>query len=92
MGCCGNQRQRQYGKQSVVKDSVQMHSPIHDIPPRDHKEVFFQYVGKTGLAVIGPVSEMRYRFVGHGAILSVDPRDRGALVNVPNLRQVKPAS
>lgn len=92
MGCCGNHRQKQYGKQSEAQARVQRHAPVHDIPSGDYEKVFFQYVGKTGLTAIGPISGTRYRFVAPGAILPVDARDRRSLLNVPNLIQVKPAS
>ena len=85
MGCCGSQRQKQYVKQRVAQTR-----PVPDPPHGGYKEVFFEYVGKTGMTVIGPISGLKYRFVGHGAILPVDPRDRASLLNVPNLRQVKP--
>ena len=92
MGCCGNQRQKYYGRQSMVQNRVQMHMPISNIQPGEPKEVFFRYVGKTGLTVIGPISGIRYRFIGHGSILSVDPRDCRALVNVPNLKPAESPS
>jgi hypothetical protein len=48
----------------------------------------FEYVGRTGLTVAGPVSGRRYRFEETGARVAVDPRDRPALAAVPMLRQV----
>lgn len=50
--------------------------------------VKFQYVGKTGLTVVGPVTGMQYRFVGNGAMLPVDVRDQYAVAAVPKLRRV----
>jgi len=41
------------------------------------------------MTVLGPVSGRRYRFVGHGARLAVDPRDRLSLAAVPGLREVR---
>lgn len=49
--------------------------------------VCFEYIGKTGLTVLGPVSGERYRFDGPGARVVVDPRDRPSLTIVPNLRR-----
>ena len=46
----------------------------------------FEYVGATALTVIGPASGLRYRFERTGARLAVDPRDRGALDHVAQLR------
>ncbi len=89
MGCCGNQRQRQYARQSIGKDGVPLHPPMQDVSPGKRQDVIFQYVGKTGLTAIGPVSGIRYRFIGPGVTLSVDPRDRLALGKIPHLRQVQ---
>ncbi len=58
-------------------------------PPEITKQfvICFEYVGKTGLTVWGPVSGRRYRFDRQGARIVVDPRDRPSLLLVPNLRQ-----
>jgi hypothetical protein len=61
------------------------------VEPRDrqaHATIKFQYTGKTGLTVIGPITGMQYRFDGPGAILPVDARDHRAVAAVPNLRRV----
>jgi hypothetical protein len=50
--------------------------------------VFFQYVGRTGLTVVGPVTGRRYRFDRPGARLEVDLKDRSSLAAVPHLRQI----
>jgi hypothetical protein len=52
-----------------------------------HPAVVFEYVGKTALTAIGPVSGRHYRFSRPGAILEVDPRDSASLAAVPNLRK-----
>jgi hypothetical protein len=57
--------------------------------PREMTKRFvicFEYIGKTGLTVQGPVSGRRYRFAYQGARIAVDPRDRPSLLLVPNLR------
>jgi hypothetical protein len=50
--------------------------------------VNFQYIGNTGLTVIGPVTGIQYRFQGSGATLPIDARDQRAVATVPNLRRV----
>jgi hypothetical protein len=50
--------------------------------------VFFEYVGRTGLTVVGPVSGRRYRFDAPGSRVPVDPADKPSLAAVPALRQV----
>jgi hypothetical protein len=39
--------------------------------------------------VIGQGTGFQYRFVGYGARLDVDPRDRLSLAAVPSLREVR---
>lgn len=48
----------------------------------------FEYLGGSVLTVIGPATGVQYRFVGHGARVRVDPRDRASLAVVPHLRDV----
>jgi hypothetical protein len=52
------------------------------------QSITFQYVGRTALTAVGPVSGRHYRFSQTGAMIEVDFRDRGALATVPNLRQI----
>jgi hypothetical protein len=52
--------------------------------PRD--QALFEYLGATGLTVIGPASGRRYRFEGRGAQVAVDGRDGAALDTVPHRR------
>jgi len=42
----------------------------------------FQYLGKTGLTVMGPRSGKSYRFDRPGAVVAVDPVDSRALAAV----------
>lgn len=49
-------------------------------------QVIFQYVGQTGLTVVGPVSGISYRFEQPGARVAVDIRDRQALSVIRVLR------
>ena len=48
----------------------------------------FQYLGKTGLTVIGPRTRKSYRFDHPGAVVAVDPRDMRSLATVSVLRRV----
>jgi len=48
----------------------------------------FEYQGGRTLTVVGQGTGYRYRFVGFGARLSVDPRDRASIAAVPELREV----
>lgn len=51
--------------------------------------VEFQYIGMTGLTVIGPLTGRRYRFERRGARVMVDGRDAYGLATVPTLRRVR---
>lgn len=50
--------------------------------------VLFEYVGASGLGVIGPVSRLRYRFACPGATAEIDRRDAVLLDILPNLRRL----
>jgi hypothetical protein len=65
-----------------------MVSGLREASAFSHPAVYFEYVGRTTLTAVGPVSGKHYRFVGPGAQLIVDPRDKLSLAAVPNLRQV----
>lgn len=47
----------------------------------------FQYIGRTGLTVRGPVTGRQYRFNRPGSRVEVDPRDRPSVASIPMLRQ-----
>jgi len=49
---------------------------------------YFQYVGGRMLTVLGEASGQMYHFVGHGALVAVDPRDRRALAVIPGLKEM----
>jgi hypothetical protein len=48
----------------------------------------FEYVGKTALTVVSPLTRRQYRFARPGARLDADIKDRSWLTFVPNLRRV----
>ncbi|MGA3185802.1 MAG: hypothetical protein ABSF22_01715 [Bryobacteraceae bacterium] len=49
---------------------------------------YFEYTGKTGMTVMGPVSGATYRFASTGSRVTVDLRDSGQMAAVPNLVRV----
>lgn len=51
--------------------------------------VQFEYVGRTSLTAIGPITGQRYRFGTPGARVAVDLRDRQSLLSIPHLRQIR---
>ena len=56
--------------------------------PARQQGTTFQYVGKTAITVVSPLSGRQYRFGYSGAIVQVDPRDRASIAVVPNVRQI----
>ena len=53
------------------------------------RDAMFEYRGGRVLTVVGQGTGYQYRFVGFGACVSVDARDRASLAAVPYLRQVR---
>lgn len=82
MACCGNNR--------VIAQTTNS-ADGSSLPPRPERYsvVYFQYIGNTGLTVIGRETRKFYRFDSPGAIVAVDSRDRRAMIAVPTLRQVE---
>jgi hypothetical protein len=56
--------------------------------PAPRRTLEFEYVGRTGLSVTGPTSQIGYRFDRPGARATVDARDGASLARVPMLRQI----
>ena len=81
MSCCGNGR-------SML--------PLVPVPtPRRERgsatplpAIRYEYVGATGMTVVGPITGQRYRFAGYGTRLDIDPRDAPSMVTVPHVRRV----
>ncbi len=62
--------------------------PTSARPAPTETYVVFEYMGRTGMTVIGGVSGRRYRFDHPGARTAIDPVDRRSLAGVPHLRRV----
>jgi hypothetical protein len=73
MSCCGRMRTEMHPVLPVAQPSA---------------AALFEYVGKTGLTIIGPGTRTSYRFDRPGARVLVDGRDRASLAAVPTLRQL----
>ncbi len=87
MSCCGGKRQTlvQPLANPIQNDSTERTSLRH----AETVWVHFEYTGKTGLTVLGPITGSRYRFSGPGAVVAVDRRDAPSIAAVPNLRRVR---
>ena len=53
-----------------------------------HPLVYFQFLGREAVTLVGPISGKRYRFAQYGAVVAVDPRDRRSLEAVRYLTRV----
>jgi len=74
MSCCGKAR-----SQVVMASQKGAARPT---------TALFEYVGRTRLSIIGPVTRTSYLFDRPGARVLVDGRDRASLSTIPVLRQV----
>ncbi len=90
MSCCGNKRESlSHSGYPADTNHSRPNRMSGSIPAYDNNPTIrFQYVGRTGLTVLGPMSGKHYRFDKPGAQLVVDPRDRASLLLVPNLWEV----
>lgn len=83
MSCCGRHRETFRGtSQSSRRPSDRPRKPLPQSPVR------FEYVGATGLTVLGPATGKRYRFDRSGAQVLIEPRDVPSMAAVPHLRRV----
>ena len=81
MACCGSQRT------TVRSDVAALPLPEKTKAVRQ-THIPLQYVGLTGLTVVGTATRTRYRFDSPGAIVAIDIRDEVSLRSVPHLRRV----
>jgi hypothetical protein len=78
MGCCGKNLTISRGVSPRIP-SAQVHHP---------GIVYFRYLGRSSITVIGPVTGRAYRFVA-GNRVGADPRDAPSLAAVPQVEQVR---
>lgn len=87
--CCGKKRaQARQTKQTEKVSRPEGKSVAHPGLPSTSLPLF-QYLGETGLTVMGPRTRKLYRFDHPGAVVAVDLRDKQALAAVSVLRRVK---
>lgn len=83
MSCCGRQIQHSL---SIPPSPARSNQASR--PPLPQAAIRFEYVGTTGLTVVGPATGKRYRFDQTGSRLFIDPQDAPAIRAVPHLRRV----
>jgi len=90
MTCCGRNRQaltptNRTGDSSPARRVRRDNSPAS---PVNISQVEFEYLADKTWVVMGQGSRLQYRFVGRGARLKVDARDRVSLSMVQGLREL----
>jgi hypothetical protein len=89
MPCCGEKRAQAHPTTETHRTPESTESASPQRSPEHDSLAYFQYLGHTGLTVIGPRTGKRYRFDSPGAIVAVDLQDQRALATVSLLRQVR---
>ncbi len=88
MACCGGKRRALYAPQPNPQ-AAETGAGVTGARQVPHSGILFQYVGRTGMTVVGPITGRRYRFERGGAPVEVDARDSPGLFAVPNLERVR---
>ena len=78
MSCCGKKREMWRSRPPQLPAAPVSHSGV----------VYFRYLGKTGLTLVGAVTGKVYQFTGSGAAAAADPRDAPSMAAVPLLTQI----
>ncbi len=86
--CCGKKRAQARKTIQTQQVSKPEKKSIPQTRPQS-EQPYFQYLGKTGLTVMGPRTRKSYRFDHSGAVVAVDPKDQRAMAAVSVLRQVE---
>jgi hypothetical protein len=89
LACCGQRRQQISRAMPVQRPNSPAGPANVNRAAGPSRTIAFQYLGKTALTAVSPISGRYYRFSQPGAIVEVDPRDRASLATVPNLRQAE---
>jgi hypothetical protein len=79
MACCG-QRRINVGSGRGFSSAAQR---------QENSSVMatFEYIGPTGMTVVGPISGVKYRFASSGSRVQIHWRDVASMSGVPNLRR-----
>jgi hypothetical protein len=81
--CCGRNKARSRPPAPPFSAAVDPTAGEFQRGPR------FEYLGKTALSVVGPVTGARYRFDRPGAQLAVSPHDSPGLAQIAVLRLLR---
>ena len=78
MSCCGKQRTNWRGESPRIPRARHVNSRV----------VYFRYVGKQAITIVGSATGRTYRFSGAGATVAADPKDAPVIASVPLMEQV----
>ena len=85
MSCCGQARQAlRYPQLAVAAQPDEAPLELAQLARET-----FEYVGSSGLTVIGPATGMRYVFPSPGARAAVDARDARSISSIGVLRWLR---
>jgi hypothetical protein len=91
MPCCGKGRIARPARRNTISTAQPpaSTSPVRTQPTRRFSApVLFQYTGRSGMTVFGPITGLRYRFTAPGSIVAIDARDAPSVAGVPRLQQI----
>jgi hypothetical protein len=93
MSCCGKKRMTpglvSPSAANTTPGGPANHNQARPPAGSEIRAAQFEYRGGRVLSVTGQGTGYQYRFIGHGARLDVDGRDRASLAAVPQLREVR---
>lgn len=89
--CCGakSRNNNVTAQRGQAPPTARAITPSAAQPSPVRPQVQFEYVGKTRMTVLSPITGIRYHFDAPGATAVVDARDQGMMVHVPGLRPVR---
>jgi hypothetical protein len=80
---CGTKRN------TLQQDAKFLSNPVTAKRNKSHwADIKFEYIGKTGLSVTGPITGRRYRFNFTGDIQLIDYRDANSVSQINLLKQL----
>ena len=89
MSCCGKNRMAASQAKLRSDESAGPRTFLGPSAVAVSRPVIFECIGARGITVIGQGTGNHYRFVGYGARVSVNARDRKSVAAVPGLREVR---
>lgn len=90
MSCCGKKRNNQAVSLTYGLRKTERRIAAGGFTAGENR-IQFEYRGGSVLTVTGQGTGQQYRFVGHGARMFVDLRDRDSMIRIPQLSEISSA-